>query len=172
MNLEISIDKNLNVEETYKVLLLQIENLININDPLITNLSNITAALNQTFEKISWVGFYFSKDNFLYLGPFQGKVACTKIKLGNGVCGKSAENKQIIVVPNVHEFSGHIACDVETNSEIVIPIIIKNEIIGVLDLDSKLFSAFNEIDANYLEKICELISKKLDLSSNKIYQIL
>lgn len=172
MSQEISIDKNLDIEETYKILLLQIENLININDPLITNLSNITAALKQSFEKISWVGFYFTKDDFLYLGPFQGKVACTKIKFGTGVCGKSAENKKTIVVPNVHEFPGHIACDVETNSEIVIPVIVKNEIIGVLDLDSKDFSAFNQTDWHYLEKICELITKKLDLSLNKIYQIL
>lgn len=172
MNLEINIDKNLDLEETYKLLFLQIENLINTNDPIITNLSNITAAFKQTFEKISWVGFYLFKNNLLYLGPFQGKVACTKIEIGKGVCGKSVETKLTQVIPNVHEFPGHIACDVETNSEIVIPIFCDENIIGVLDLDSKEFSAFDETDKIWLEKICEMISEKLEITQSKIEKLL
>ena len=95
-------------------------------DNLITNLSNFTAALKQTFSKISWVGFYLFDGTKLYLGPFQGKVACTEIKIGSGVCGTSAQRKETIIVPDVDKFPGHIACDVESRSEIVVPII-KNE---------------------------------------------
>lgn len=143
----------------------QINGLLNPNEPTVTNLSNVVAALKQTFEKISWVGFYLSKEEMLYLGPFQGKVACTRIKFGNGVCGTSALKKETQVVPNVHEYPGHIACDVETNSEIVIPIIFNNNVYGVLDLDSTQFSAFDETDKIWLEKICELIANKLELKS-------
>ena len=125
--------------------------MLNPNEPTVTNLSNVVAALKQTFEKISWVGFYLSKEEMLYLGPFQGKVACTRIKFGNGVCGTSALKKETQVVPNVHEYPGHIACDVETNSEIVIPIIFNNNVYGVLDLDSTQFSAFDETDKIWLE---------------------
>jgi GAF domain-containing protein len=147
---------------TYRLLLQQIEGLLNTDDPIITNLSNIVAAINQTFDDVSWVGFYLRKEDYLYLGPFQGKVACTKIKIGNGVCGKAASKKSTLVVPNVHEFPGHIACDVESNSEIVIPIIANNELIGVLDLDSTTFSTFDEVDQEWLEKICNLLSTKIN----------
>ena len=99
------------------------------------------------------------------MGPFQGKVACTRIEIGKGVCGTSALKKETQVVPNVHEFPGHIACDVESNSEIVIPLIKNNYVVGVLDLDSTKFSAFNEVDKIYLEKMCELISKKLEIEN-------
>lgn len=157
------------IEAQYKLLLQQIDGLINHSDPVITNLSNIAAALKQTFTKISWVGFYIKKDKYLYLGPFQGKVACTKIKIGKGVCGSAAEKLQTQLVPNVHEFPGHIACDVESNSEIVIPLLYKNSIYAVLDLDSKQFSAFNETDKIWLESICELISSKLNLENKIIF---
>lgn len=160
MDSEISDKEN----ETYKLLLKQIDSLINIKEPLITSFSNITGALKETFTKISWVGFYFTKENHLFLGPFQGKVACTQIELGKGVCGTSAKNKISQVVPNVHEYPGHIACDVESNSEIVVPILNNDEVYGVLDLDSTEFEAFNEKDKYWLEKICELISNKLDLT--------
>ena len=146
MSVELKISQNIDIKETYNLLLLQINNLINVKDPLITNFSNITAALKQTFEKISWVGFYFLKENRLYLGPFQGKVACTRIELGKGVCGTSALKKETQIVPNVHEFPGHIACDIESNSEIVIPMIFNDKV--------------------WLEKICELISNKLVSNRN------
>ncbi|MCB0751509.1 MAG: GAF domain-containing protein [Ignavibacteriae bacterium] len=165
--LKIAEDKDLN--EIYNLLFQQIDGLLNKNEPKITNLSNITAALKQTFSKISWVGFYLLKDNLLYLGPFQGKVACTRIEVGKGVCGTAAYKNETQVVTNVHEFPGHIACDVESNSEIVVPIMTKNNLVcGVLDLDSTEFSAFCEIDKIWLEKICKLISEKLELNKNLI----
>jgi len=156
-------NKNI-LEETYKLLHQQVDSLLDGGDPLITSFSNIVAALKQTFFKISWVGFYFAHNENLYLGPFQGKVACTRIKIGNGVCGTSAETKLTQVVPNVHEFPGHIACDVESNSEIVVPLFNANEVYAVLDLDSTEFSAFDETDKIWLEKISKLITNKLDLS--------
>lgn len=163
-NFELSNDTKL-LEESYSLLLKQIDGLIGNSLPAVSNLSNITAALKQTFEKISWVGFYFNKNSILYLGPFQGKVACTKIKIGDGVCGKSFELAETIIVPNVHEFPGHIACDVETNSEIVIPIFNNEKTVGVLDLDSREFKSFNEIDKIWLEKICKIVSTRLDLEN-------
>lgn len=161
-------DVKANLVETYDLLLRQIDALINPAEPLITGFSNITGALKETFPKISWVGFYFVKDNNLFLGPFQGKVACTKIKIGEGVCGTCAKFKVTQIVPNVHNFPGHIACDVESNSEIVVPLFYNNKVYGVLDLDSKSFSAFDETDKFGLEKIIELVSNKLDLSKKII----
>lgn len=154
--------------ESYCLLVKQIEELINTNDPVITNLSNITAAIMQTFDKISWTGFYLTKRDFLYLGPFQGKVACTKIKFGEGVCGNSAEKQIPQVVPDVHKYPGHIACDVESNSEIVIPLIYNNKTVGVLDLDSKEFGCFDETDNKYLQTICKNITDKLDFHKFEI----
>lgn len=153
-------------EEKYKLLFQQINGLLNSSEPLVTNFSNVSAALKQSFDKISWVGFYFLKNEILYLGPFQGKVACTRIKIGSGVCGTTVQTKVSQVVPDVHKFPGHIACDVESNSEIVIPILFNDKIYGVLDLDSTEFSAFDETDKIWLEKICKLISDKLELNKN------
>ncbi len=157
-----------NLSNKYNLLLKQIDNIIDNSDPVITNIANITAALNQTFDKISWVGFYLLKDNKLYLGPFQGNVACTTIKIGKGVCGKSFEQNKTIIVPDVHKFPGYIACEIETNSEIVLPIHYNNKPVGVLDLDSNSFAAFNQIDQQGLEKICKLISARLNLSNEII----
>lgn len=153
-------------EARYNLLIKQIEELINFKDPIITNLSNITAAIKQSFTQINWVGFYLIKDNKLFLGPFQGKVACTQIKFGEGVCGVCVEKKETIIVPNVHDFPGHIACDTESNSEIVIPLLSNEKLFGVLDLDSYNFSAFNGTDKVWLEKICVLITKKIDLTKS------
>ena len=151
-------------EEKYRLLLQQVDGLINANEPIVTNLANIAAALKQTFEKISWVGFYLLKGNKLFLGPFQGKVACTKIDLGRGVCGTSAEAKKSIIVPNVDKYPGHIACDVESKSEIVVPLLKNENLFGVLDLDSTELTTFDEIDKKWLEEICKLTVNKLDLS--------
>ena len=153
-----SVNKLLSDEEKYIEIIPQIKSLLNKNENLISNLSNFTAALNQAFDKISWVGFYLFDGKKLYLGPFQGKVACTTIEIGKGVCGAAAEKKETIIVPNVHEFPGHIFCDGGTNSEIVIPIIKQKNLIGVLDIDSYEFSAFNETDKIYLEKLIEFLT--------------
>ncbi len=129
----------------------------------------MTAALKEAFQKISWVGFYFQKDAKLFLGPFQGKTACTVISLGSGVCGTSAKNKETIIVEDVNNFVGHIACDSGSRSEIVIPIIQNDKVVGVLDLDSYNLSAFNQNDQNYLEQIAALLTNKFDFSELSIF---
>ena len=128
----------------------------------ITSLSNISCLLNMYMDDINWVGFYLLKDNELILGPFQGKPACTNIKVGKGVCGTCIEKKDTILVKNVHEFSGHIACDSASNSEICIPIYDKNNILyGLLDIDSPSLNRFDEFDKKNLEAICNIINKGL-----------
>jgi len=157
------INKSLPDEEKYNLLLSQITSLLNPDEPLISNLANFTALLKETFPKISWVGFYLKKGNKLYLGPFQGKIACTVIEIGKGVCGTSAQNKETVIVNDVHKFLGHIACDSGSNSEIVVPLIKGKDLLGVLDLDSYQFSAFNETDKYFLEKLCSLLTEKFFL---------
>lgn len=127
----------------------------------ITTLSNASALLNSYLEDVSWVGFYLFKDSKLILGPFQGRVACTAIELNKGVCGKCANTLETVIVPNVHEFEGHIACDSRSNSEIVLPIIINNKLYGVLDIDSTSFNRFNETDKENLEVFINYLSIKL-----------
>ena len=133
----------------------------NIDYNQITILSNTSAIINQLFPSINWVGFYLYIDGILQLGPFQGKPACMFIKLENGVCGWSARNKKSIIVDNVHEFEGHIACDSASNSELVVPIIIDNELYGVLDIDSPVYNRFNNNDLETMEEIIKIISKKI-----------
>lgn len=166
----IQLDKNLSDVEIYNAIVPQIEYLLRIDEPLISNLSNVTAVLKDAFDKISWVGFYFIKDNRLYLGPFQGKVACTVINLGTGVCGSSAQSKETIIVDDVDSFPGHIACDSNSKSEIVVPLVKENQVFGVLDIDSHKYSSFNLHDKMYLEMICRTVTEKLNFS--KISEIL
>lgn len=157
----IEINTSVSLEEQYLLLIKQVKNLLNKNENLISNLANFTAALKQTFSKISWVGFYLYDGEKLYLGPFQGKVACTEIKIGSGVCGTSAQKLETIIVPDVDKFPGHIACDVESRSEIVVPILKDRRLFGVLDLDSTDYNSFNEIDKKYLEELVEYLSKEI-----------
>ena len=146
-------------EKTYKLLLKQAGNLLQGEHDLIANMSNISALLFNSLAEVSYAGFYRFLDQELILGPFQGPVACMHIQLGKGVCGVAAKTQQIQIVPNVHEFSGHIACDANTNSEIVIPITHNKKLLAVLDLDSNIFNRFDQIDAEYLAKIADLVSK-------------
>ena len=139
-------------EEQYKTLLPQILALIDGEPDLIANLANITAALKEQFDWL-WVGFYLVKGNELVLAPFQGPVACTRIKNGRGVCGTAWAKAQTLIVPDVEKFAGHIACSSLSRSEIVLPIIRNNKVVGVLDVDSEMLNHFDEIDATYLEKI-------------------
>ena len=155
------IEKNLSLEEKYKTLETQLRVLLNKDENEISNLSNFTAALKETFDKISWVGFYIFDDKKLFLGPFQGKVACTSIEIGRGVCGAAAEKLETIIVPDVNSFNGHIACDSESKSEIVVPIIKDKKLWGVLDLDSTAYNSFNETDKMYLENFCKFLSEKI-----------
>jgi len=150
------------LEEKYKLLIKQLKELLNLDDHELSNLSNLTSALNQTFDKISWVGFYLYDKEKLYLGPFQGKVACTTIEIGNGVCGTAAAKKETIVVPDVDKFPGHIVCDSDSKSEIVLPIINKDgKLFGVLDLDSSEYNSFGETDKIYLEEICKFLVEEI-----------
>ncbi len=155
------IKNELSLEEKYRLLEKQIQSLLNKDENILSNLSNFIAALKQTFNKISWVGFYLFDGRRLYLGPFQGKVACTLIEIGKGVCGTSAEKRQSVIVEDVNNFPGHIACDPESRSEIVIPIIKDDNLFGVLDLDSKELNSFNETDKKYLEKYCSFLSSEI-----------
>ena len=158
---EISIDKHLAEEERYRLLNSQLKSLLVKEDNLISNLSNFTAAIKDTFEKVSWVGFYLFDGQKLFLGPFQGKVACTSIEIGKGVCGTSASKKETLIVPDVDKFPGHIFCDSNSKSEIVVPLIQNNKLLGVLDLDSHDYNSFGIIDKKYLEEICKFLSDEI-----------
>lgn len=136
----------------YATIIPQIKGLIDGEPDLVANLANIAAALKEQFGWF-WVGFYLVKKEELVLGPFQGPVACTRIKKGRGVCGSSWQQEQTIIVPDVAKFPGHIACNSLSVSEIVVPIIRNNEVIGVLDADSEKPDLFDETDKKYLEQI-------------------
>ena len=161
MSESLIINSYASIDEQYQLLAKQVKSLLSKEDNLITNLSNFTAALKQTFSKISWVGFYLFDGTKLYLGPFQGKVACTEIQIGSGVCGTSAKERKTIIVEDVDKFPGHIACDVESRSEIVVPIFKDEKLFGVLDLDSTDYSSFNETDKKYLEELVSFLSKEI-----------
>jgi len=151
-----------NIETSYQLLLQQFTYLIEDEIDLIANLANASALLNQFLPDINWVGFYLSKNDELVLGPFQGLPACIRIPYHKGVCGLCATTKETVVVQNVHEFSGHIACDANTNSEIVIPIVNKNkQLIGVLDIDSPSINRFTDLDKTYLEKFIKILVEHL-----------
>lgn len=127
----------------------------------ISILANVSAILNQYMDNINWVGFYLNKNNKLLLGPFQGKVACTTIPFNRGVCGACATSNKSIIVENVHDFPGHIACDSASLSEICIPINVNNSFYGLLDIDAPIVNRFSENDKINLEKIIKIIENKL-----------
>jgi len=162
--MEVTIDTNKSEEEIYSEISGQLDSVIVPSDKLISNLSNFTALLKQAFNKISWVGFYISSGDKLFLGPFQGHSACTEIKIGNGVCGTSASSRETIIVDDVDNFLGHIACDSHSKSEIVVPIIVDNSVWGVLDIDSYKKSSFSNLDKINLENFCKFLSNKLELN--------
>lgn len=155
---ELLISSSLSKEEKYKALLPQINALVTGETDVVANLANISAALKSTFHFL-WVGFYMVKNDELVLGPFQGPIACARIRKGKGVCGTSWQNAETIIVPNVDEFPGHIACSSASKSEIVLPIFNnKNEVIMVLDIDSEELNTFDIIDEKYLLQLTQLIS--------------
>ncbi|MBI0093344.1 GAF domain-containing protein [Lactobacillus sp. M0403] len=143
--------------ERYQLLLKQAQSLLEDEHDLIANMSNISALLFNNLPDVSYAGFYRYQNHELILGPFQGPVACMHIAIGKGVCGTAAKTRETQIVPDVHKFAGHIACDAATNSEIVIPIMKNEVLIAVLDLDSKVFARFDDIDAEYLTKIANCI---------------
>lgn len=143
-------------KQQYESLVPQLKGLLTGEDDLIANLANVAAALKQAFD-FFWVGFYLVKDNELVLGPFQGPIACTRIGFGKGVCGTSWKQQEIIIVDNVEEFPGHIACSSLSKSEIVVPVLKNGIVVAVLDIDSDELAQFDETDAAYLEQIVGLL---------------
>jgi L-methionine (R)-S-oxide reductase len=154
---KLDILKHASREAQYKNILPQIKSLIEGESDTIANFANVSAVLKEVF-KFLWVGFYIVKREELVLGPFQGKIACTRIKYGKGVCGTAWKEKRTVLVPDVNTFAGHIACDSESRSEIVVPLYRHGEIIAVLDIDSEMENNFTEIDAQYLEEIVKYLT--------------
>lgn len=141
-------------EEQYQTLLPQIKSLTGAETDVVANLANIAAALKQTFG-FFWVGFYRVKEDMLVLGPFQGPLACTRIRFGKGVCGTAWKEAKTLIVPDVEAFPGHIACSSDSKSEIVVPVMKDEKVVAVLDIDSDSLNSFDEVDACYLEKLCK-----------------
>lgn len=144
--------------EKYSLLINQIKTIIDPSLPLVSNLANVSAILNQ-MDDINWCGFYLVNEDELILGPFQGEVACTRIKIGKGVCGASFLKKETIIVDDVNKFDGHIACSSKSKSEIVVPIIKSNEVVGVIDIDSPSYSRFKTKEKDFLEEVASILVK-------------
>ena len=144
-------------EERYATLLPQLQSLVEGESDMIANMANVAACIKDTFH-FWWVGFYRVIDNVLVLGPFQGPLACTRIKQGKGVCGTAWDKAETIVVEDVDKFPGHIACSSLSRSEIVVPIIKDGEVIAVLDIDSEYLNTFDVIDKEWLEKVARLFT--------------
>ena len=157
---ELLVKKNATREEQYEIILPQIEALITGEPDLIANLANIASALKFGLE-FFWVGFYIVKDDELVLGPFQGPIACTRIRMGKGVCGTVWEKGESLIVPNVDEFPGHIACSSDSKSEIVLPAFKDGEVALILDVDSDELSDFDEVDLKYLTRLMKLVEQML-----------
>jgi L-methionine (R)-S-oxide reductase len=163
MTFEMTTNSSTSTAERYADLAAQLRSLLAGESDFIANAANFSALLYHSLPDVSWVGFYLSKQGELVLGPFQGKAACVRIAVGKGVCGTAAQQRQTILVDNVHDFPGHIACDSASNSEIVVPLVAGEELIGVLDLDSTTFARFNEEDAQGLNELVEIF-----LTINKV----
>jgi GAF domain-containing protein len=150
--------------ELYDLLAAQLASLVEGERDLVANAANFSALLYHTLPDLNWAGLYFHKEGSLVLGPFQGQPACVRIELGRGVCGTAAEGRRTVVVENVHEFPGHIACDSASNSEIVVPLVRGGRLVGVLDLDSPSLARFDDEDKNGLERLAEIFLRACDLS--------
>jgi len=149
-------------KECYKLIHAQLRSLLENEPYVIPNLSNASALLNGALREINWVGFYLIHNNELLLGPFQGKTACVHIPIGKGVCGTAVQKDEIQLVPDVHLFPGHIACDSTSRSEIVIPIHSKGKIVGVLDIDSPVTERFDSMDQNGLLEVVKILEAACD----------
>jgi len=154
------IDQTAGKATRYQQVLPQIEALLSAEDDLTANLANVAAALKQTFD-FFWVGFYLVKNDVLVLGPFQGPIACTRINFGKGVCGAAWERQETIIVPDVDQFPGHIACSSESRSEIVVPGFLNGAVTLILDVDSQYLGHFDQTDAVALEHLMRMIELKL-----------
>src|SRR6266705_473580 len=148
--------------ELYDQLAAQLSSLLAGERYLISNAANFSSLIFHSLPDLNWAGFYFAKEGELVLGPFQGQPACVRIKMGQGVCGAGAAKCETVIVPNVHEFPGHIACDSASNSEIVVPLMKESQLIGVLDLDSPSFARFDEKDASGLERLAKIFVESIE----------
>src|SRR2546423_7056720 len=144
-------------QELYDQLASQLSSMLAGERDLVANAANFSSLVFHSLPDLNWAGFYFAKDHELVLGPFQGQPACVRIRVGQGVCGAGAAKCETVIVPNVHEFPGHIACDSASNSEIVVPLKKGERLIGVLDLDSPSLSRFDEEDAVGLERLIKIL---------------
>ncbi len=151
--------------QLYQDLLAQLRELLADERDLIANAASLSALLYHGLPELTWAGFYFLKQGVLVLGPFQGKAACTRIALGYGVCGRAAASRQTVLVENVHEFPGHIACDGAANSEIVLPILKHDQVVGVLDLDSPRLSRFDDEDRAGLESRVQCFIERTEIAA-------
>jgi len=144
-------------EQQYAQLINQAKSLVSGEHDLIANMANISALLFNSLEEVNWAGFYLYKEEQLVLGPFQGQPACIRIPLGKGVCGTSAITRTVQRIADVHQFEGHIACDAASNSEIVVPLVLNDVLVGVLDIDSPVFERFTEEDEKGLVEIAQIL---------------
>lgn len=151
----------MNKTEFYKSLLAQVEAIIAGETDAIANMANISSILFNAYDDVNWAGFYRLIDNELVLGPFQGQVACIRIPVGRGVCGTAVSEQQTQLIADVHEFSGHIACDANSNSEIVIPVFNDDKVVAVLDIDSVTYARFDEEDKQGLQLIVNALQHQL-----------
>jgi GAF domain-containing protein len=167
MTFQLAKQESASKAELYSQLVLQLKSLLEGERDFIANAANFASLLYYSLPDLNWAGFYLMKDGELVLGPFQGKPACVRIAIGKGVCGTAAEQRETILADNVHEFPGHIACDSDSNSEIVVPLIKDRELIGVLDLDSPSFARFDDEDAEDLNELVKIFLDSISLESNK-----
>jgi L-methionine (R)-S-oxide reductase len=156
MTFQIAKQETVPKSELYSTLAAQLRSLLEGERDFIANAANFSSLLYHSLPDVNWAGMYLLKDSELVLGPFQGQPACVRIALGKGVCGTAAAQRQTILVANVHDFPGHIACDIASNSEIVVPLIKQEQLIGVLDLDSPLLARFDDEDARGLNELAEI----------------
>ncbi|SHH63932.1 GAF domain-containing protein [Clostridium grantii] len=152
----------MNRKDNYETMILMLKGQLQGEDNSLANICNATAIINEMMDDINWVGFYFMNNKELFLGPFQGKPACNRIAIGRGVCGTAVSENKIMMVDDVHEFKGHIACDSASNSEIVIPISSGDKVYGVLDIDSPTFNRFSQLEKEFLIKFVDMLNENIN----------
>ena len=171
MTFQIAKSETASKAELYADLQSQLRALLEGEADFIANAANFSSLLYHSLPDVNWVGLYLLKDSELVLGPFQGKPACVRIAMGQGVCGTAAEQRQTILVDNVHEFPGHIACDSASNSEIVVPLVDREQLIGVLDLDSPLLARFDDEDARGLNELVVIFIGSVNKASSSEFKL-
>jgi len=154
--------KDMTNEERLKYMLILVKSQLSSEKDDLANISNVTGIIMACVENLNWAGFYILRDDELVLGPFQGLPACNRIAIGKGVCGTAVKTKEVQLVPDVHQFPGHIACDEASNSELVVPIIKEGKIYGVLDLDSPIKNRFTELEKEYFVKLVDILNEYIN----------